>query len=376
MLSRWNVGRGAKSSQTAKHVFFMTLASLKHCGDWATVAGNFHIQPPTFEKMVLGFLDILSPLINGMYVEDLAKAESMEKLTLSGSAFARYPCAHYATGVTFQQANMPSGREAQRKWYYSKKHKLHGYKVDVSVIPTGFAINSTRHYLENAADIDICRENIDFHRQHLKKLPSEERLADDGPLHDNYPNDWAVLCDKGYQGLETVLRAIHPTKKPRGRSLTLAQVNENHDISRDRIVVGNFLGRMYTLWALCSDKFRWNEDNDGAAFRAHRKRLIETGEPLSVGRTQYWGRRPSECRLRLHPEGLSSGFLQWVLPPEEIGGRRTSSRFTVPGSTAIILQSFVNEALAQFATFCGVFKDNIYTKHVQALIERAMIKAP
>ncbi|KAE9145279.1 hypothetical protein PF005_g10478 [Phytophthora fragariae] len=99
-------------------------------------------------------------------------------------------------------------------------------------------------------------------------------------------------------------------------------------------------------------------------------------EPLSVGRTQYWGRRPSECRLRLHPEGLSSGFLQWVLPPEEIGGRRTSSRFTVPGSTAIILQSFVNEALAQFATFCGVFKDNIYTKHVQALIERAMIKAP
>ncbi|KAE9037568.1 hypothetical protein PR002_g6499 [Phytophthora rubi] len=329
MLSRWNVGRGTKSSQTAKHVFFMTLASLKHCGDWATVAGNFHIQPPTFEKMVLGFLDILSPLINGMYVEDLAKTESMEKLTLSGSAFARYPCAHYATGVTFQQANMPSGREAQRKRYYSKKHKLHGYKVDVSVIPTGFAINSTRHYPENAADIDICRENIDFHRQHLKKLPSEERLADDGPLHDNYPNDWAVLCDKGYQGLETVLRAIHPTKKPRGRSLTLAQVNENHDISRDRIVVGNFLGRMYTLWALCSDKFRWNEDkydaifracvaltnaharwsplgaSDGAAFRAHRKRLIETGVSREERRKEIQRRSRRNRAIRISNSAMA-----------------------------------------------------------------------
>ncbi|KAE9088254.1 hypothetical protein PF010_g19438 [Phytophthora fragariae] len=298
MLSHWNIGRGATSGQTAKDVFFMSLA---YCGDWAIVAGDFHIQPPTFKKMVLGFLDILSPLIYGMYVEDYAKTESMEKLTLSGNAFAHYPCAHYTTDVTFQQANMPSGKQAERKRYYSKKHKLHGCKVEVSVLPTGFAINSTRHYPGNVADIAIFRENIEFHRQHLKKLPSEERLADDGLLHDDYPNDWAVLCDKAYQGLVTVLRAIHPTKKPRGRSLTLAQVNENHDISRDRIVVENCFGRLCTLWALCSDKFRWNEDkydtifracvaltnaharwsplrtSDGAAFRAHRKRLMGIG---------------------------------------------------------------------------------------------------
>ncbi|KAE9004045.1 hypothetical protein PR003_g931 [Phytophthora rubi] len=278
MLSHWNVGRGATSGQTAKDVFFMTLASLKHCGDWAIVAGDFHIQPPTFKKMVLGFLDILLPLIYGMYVEDYAKTESMEKLTLSGNAFAHYPCAHYTTDVTFQQANMPSGKQAERKRYYSKKHKLHGCKT---------SLFSER--ISNSI------------AQHLKKLPSEERLADDGLLHDDYPNDWAVLCDKAYQGLVTVLRAIHPTKKQRGRSLTLAQVNENHDISRDRIVVENCFGRLCTLWALCSDKFRWNEDkydtifracvaltnaharwsplraSDGAAFRAHRKRLMGIG---------------------------------------------------------------------------------------------------
>lgn len=53
---------------------------------------------------------------------------------MGGVKFGNYPTAHYATDVTFQQANCPSVNIQEEKKYYSGKHKLYGFKVEVSVL--------------------------------------------------------------------------------------------------------------------------------------------------------------------------------------------------------------------------------------------------
>lgn len=54
---------------------------------------------------------------------------------LNNNSFANFKFAMYATDVTFQQSFGPSGNLAEGKNYYSGKHLLYRYKVEVSVFP-------------------------------------------------------------------------------------------------------------------------------------------------------------------------------------------------------------------------------------------------
>ncbi|GMF80577.1 unnamed protein product [Phytophthora fragariaefolia] len=171
----------------------------------------------------------------------------MEKLTISGNAFKNYPCARYACDVTFQQANKPTGNHNEAKRYISGKYPLYGYKVEVSVLPPGLAINFTKHAMVSTVDITLFREN-EFHVGDLQKRLDEGEIQDEGPLNEQLPDDWAVLVDKGYQELATQYRAIHPKRKHRGViQLTPSERQINDAISSDRVIVENYFGRRKTL---------------------------------------------------------------------------------------------------------------------------------
>lgn len=45
---------------------------------------------------------------------------------------------------------------------------------------------------------------MDFHSRCLRKSDTELSMDDTGPLHDQYPRQWAVLVNKSYQGLAEV----------------------------------------------------------------------------------------------------------------------------------------------------------------------------
>ncbi|KAJ8521035.1 hypothetical protein ON010_g17869 [Phytophthora cinnamomi] len=70
---------------------------------------------------------------------------------------------------------MISGTQSDRAEYYSAKHKLHGYKTEISVIPTGLAINCSHYRRESAADISFFRDNKAFHKAAATKR-SQKRL--------------------------------------------------------------------------------------------------------------------------------------------------------------------------------------------------------
>lgn len=86
----------------------------------------------------------------------------MEKLRKENQVFKNFKYARYATDVTFQQSFRPSGSIEEGKAYFSGKHKLYGYKVEVSVLPNGMAIGATRHYPGAVSDLRICQENRAF----------------------------------------------------------------------------------------------------------------------------------------------------------------------------------------------------------------------
>ncbi|KUF99909.1 hypothetical protein AM587_10001449 [Phytophthora nicotianae] len=253
LQGKWNVGRGKKCRYAARDVFFMTLSSLKHLGKWDTVARVFRIPPSTFQKMIRKFMDILSPILYEMYVEKANDQWTLGKIVRSGHAFKYFPYARYATDVTFQHANKPSGNMSEILRCYSGKHHLYGYKVEVSVLPNGVAINCTEHTGGSTHDAEIFRRNAAFHSRALHKHSSDANVRDEGKLQDKYPKEWAVLVDKGYQGMAREYRAIHPIKSGRLQPLSLEDASFNDELAHDRVIVENFFGRLKSLWGICSE---------------------------------------------------------------------------------------------------------------------------
>ncbi|OWY99573.1 hypothetical protein PHMEG_00029403 [Phytophthora megakarya] len=177
VVLRWNVGRGKKCKFEGKNALFMALFSLKHCGKWDVVP-------------------MLSPFLYEYFVEDGNAKWGMRELVVAGKTIADYPCARYATDVTFQQANIPYGLCEGRSIYYSGEHKLRGYKVEVSVLPTGKAINYAQHYPGHVSDIEVFRKNQAFHSKNLQKSEEDKSLQDGGPLEAKCPDEGALLTDK------------------------------------------------------------------------------------------------------------------------------------------------------------------------------------
>ena len=82
-------------------------------------------------------------------------------------------------------------------------------------------------------------------------------IPDQGPLRSKYPNLWAVLTDKGYQGAADELRVLYLKKKKPHKMLGVDEEQDSKVFSSDRVVVENYFGRMNSLWEITSRKYRY-----------------------------------------------------------------------------------------------------------------------
>ena len=180
-----------------------------------TTWGIFRIKGSVFQRLMKSFLDIVSPFLYDTQVTDRAGRITMRQLSSQGKQFRNHPHALYATDVTFQQSNRPSGNHEESKLYFSAKHKLNGLKVEVSVLANGLAIGSSLHRPGSISDLTIFREAFEWHKTASKKSPEDNVVSDHGPLRSQYPGMWAILTDKGYQGAQDDLRVLLPTKNGR-----------------------------------------------------------------------------------------------------------------------------------------------------------------
>ncbi|KAG4038818.1 hypothetical protein PC123_g25623 [Phytophthora cactorum] len=235
---------GRRSTFAANDVFFMLLVVMKCGGTWDMLARIFRIETPTFIKTITGFIEVVAPKLHEAWVASQLDDSSMRALVTSGHTFQNFPCALYTTDVTFQQSNRPSGSMAEAMPFYSAKHKLYGFKVEVSVNPRVLAVNCTRHSRDNTADTTMFHNNKVFHQSARCEADGDHRLADNGSLATDYPEEWVVLADKGYQCLGDHVRCINPEK---GNQLTPEDRRQNELISSDRVIVEIFFGWMCGL---------------------------------------------------------------------------------------------------------------------------------
>ncbi|ETV64081.1 hypothetical protein H257_18981 [Aphanomyces astaci] len=208
---------------SARDLLLMLFTSLKHCGTWDVVAAVFKQKPTTFEKRVMSFLIVLHAYLMRTFVT----AEEANADARCGWALVQ--------------------ELRSKKIYYSGKHSLYGHRVEVSVVPNGFTIDCTKFYKISVSDKTIFDENIDSHLANLAKRTGETTLEDS----ELGLEQWAVLADKGYQGIQHNVRTVLPLKKPAGGNSPLRSKR-----------------RMTTLWSTCSDTYRWSRKSYDIVFQA------------------------------------------------------------------------------------------------------------
>lgn len=247
IIERYNIGPGRKSHHTGKEMLFMILTVLKHGGQWEIIAKVFSLKGPSFERMMTKFIDLLYESLYEALVKRNDSLFNFGELAQEGKNFRHFPFARYITDVTFQQANRPSGNMQEGKVFFSGKHKLYGFKVEVSVLANGLAINCSRHHPGSVSDLEIFQRNVSFHKHALRKKGSDGNITDIGLHSGKYPDHWAFLMDKGYQDAGEMVLAITPKKKPKNGILSREAEAENRKVASDRIIGEMFWPIMSTM---------------------------------------------------------------------------------------------------------------------------------
>lgn len=104
---------------------------------------------------------------------------------------------------------------------------------ELFVLPFGPAIDARNTLSGFVADIDVIREHMEWQKLAFKNSESFGRdMEGTGELCDLFPDNWAILCAKGYHGLPKDLRITTLKKTPVNGWLTAAEKTRNQRIFR------------------------------------------------------------------------------------------------------------------------------------------------
>lgn len=80
-----------------------------------------------------------------------------------------------------------------------------------------------------------------WHHAQLGNLSHKKDIPGSGSHRAQHPEEWELLCDKGYQGALYFLRVISPKNNPSGSVLSNIESAENTRISSDSEIIEEFL---------------------------------------------------------------------------------------------------------------------------------------
>ena len=74
--------------------------------------------------------------------------------------------------------------------YFSGKQKLHGVKVEESVLHDGIAIGWSKHHPRRVSYFEIIQISREWHKIKTIRNGEEIDYVDNDLLHEQYPNLW------------------------------------------------------------------------------------------------------------------------------------------------------------------------------------------
>ena len=105
----------------------------------------------------MGYINILENHLYKMFVNKTDLLYKISTLRSNKTQFKYFPYELEAIDVTFQEANRPSGKMQGGKKYFSRKHKLYGFKMEVTVRPNGMAVACSQHFPGSVSDLNIMQ---------------------------------------------------------------------------------------------------------------------------------------------------------------------------------------------------------------------------
>jgi hypothetical protein len=256
ILPLWQSSRGPSPAVSCKDAFFMTLNTLHLPTKWEKHGLDFGVTGQVAKRTTSKFMRLAAPILKSTYTRQL----SMDELKNLNITCDHYPYVHHITDATVTPCNKPLASFEESKLFFSGKHHIYCLKNELSVYPNGEACNWTSHRPGSVSDITIFRENINYHKDVTKKTPAAMIVPDHGELATEHPTSYGITLDKGYAGIERLVRAIIPKKKPRNRQLDNDDLERNRKIAHDRIVVEIFFGQVCKLFGVMGGKYRWSRE--------------------------------------------------------------------------------------------------------------------
>ena len=158
----------------------------------------FQIKRPKFIRLVLGFMEKVYEFRVKRFIQKYDERFSMNKVDENHQLFKNFSFHLEAIDVTSHQANRPSGSMQEGKVFFSGKHKLYGFKVEVSARPNGFASAFSKHDPVSTSDLNIIHGRLKIHERRPQKREQENELENKFIMSGKYQNYWGVSMDKGY----------------------------------------------------------------------------------------------------------------------------------------------------------------------------------
>ncbi len=171
-----------------------------------------------------------------------------------------------AVDCTTTPINKPTGTFNESKPFWDQKNKCYGLKFQVCcTVQSPHLAMFVEDYCKGAVnDYTIFRETFEKYKGYLRKTPQE--LVDANMITDCEDLNWAIVGDKAYGGPveDTIgLRRLFPKK----HNQTLYDPVENREISKVRVGVEMFFGRLKMIFPLFLQNYKCSHEKIDVLFK-------------------------------------------------------------------------------------------------------------
>lgn len=229
---------GRRGYYSAETIFLITLCHLKTAMNFPALEIQFGFTSHYMDMLISSTIRICAPILEKWMIRWIPMSENVR----DNSLFRFFPQCIVAVDGSVQKIPRPS---IDQNSFYSGKYKCHCLKMQVAVGPKGLAVDIKGPYKGAVHDFTI------FQQTDTKTKISQERNRFILSNPQSRLPPVSALFDKGYMGVNNIIReSVIPIKKPRNRNYSEEQLDYNHRVSFDRILVERWFGRHKTLWGM------------------------------------------------------------------------------------------------------------------------------
>jgi len=253
-----NVSRGKSHKYNRKDRLFITLVHLKHYENWGKLAVDTSMTTAGTQKMVKDTLVAIQPILVKKYIKRYTMTDAKQKGWIS-QEFKEALC---LADVTFQETYKPKASFDEAKQWFSGKHHKYGVKSQTLHMLNGICCFYSTGIAGATHDLDCITEMIEQVKEVLHKTEEEVDQNDEEDITD----EWAIIADLGYQGLQANVRCFLPHKRKKGQQLNQRQKEYNQRLASVRVRCENWFGRLKTLFRCMASKYRGDRATYGVYF--------------------------------------------------------------------------------------------------------------